>query len=108
MIGRRCLPLLVLPFVAGCAMLTSWRAIPPPGGCDRCHQVPLTADWQAVYVPATMLDEEGHLPWQRPQPPVSAQSASALEDRMLTEQPCFDCHQGPNRDHAAYKGRYHH
>ena len=104
---RRRYVLLLFLFLSGCAMLTSWRAIPPPGGCDRCHQIPLTANWSAVYVPATMLDDEGHLPWQRPQPPVAAQSSS-LEERMLSEQPCFDCHQGPNRAHSGYKGRYHH
>lgn len=102
----RLFPVLVLFVVGGCAMFGSWRAIPPPGGCDRCHQVPVSANWTAVYVPATMLDDQGHLPWQRPEfPPVGT---SGLEERMVTEQPCFDCHQGPNRAHGSYKGRYHH
>jgi len=32
--------LLILVAVAGgCAMFTSWKSIPPPGGCDQCHTV---------------------------------------------------------------------
>jgi hypothetical protein len=92
---------------AGCAMIGSWRAIPPPGGCDRCHQVPVSANWSIVYVPVAMLDDEGHLPWQRPQPPATS-AITPLEERMVTEQPCFDCHRGPDRAHGSYKGRYHH
>ena len=35
--------------VAGCAMFTAWKTIPPPGGCDQCHTVPISNNWQVTY-----------------------------------------------------------
>ncbi len=93
--------------VWGCAMFRSWTAIPPPGGCDQCHTVPINNDWQLAYKPATINDETGRNAWQRPESIVPPE-VSSLEEKKVTEQRCFRCHKGPDTAHAEYKGRYHH
>jgi len=91
----------------GCAMLGSWRAIPPPGGCDQCHRKQISNDWTIAYAPAQINDERGLKSWQgegsvlQPQP-------SPLEQKKVTEQQCFRCHKSPNRAHKEFRGRYHH
>ncbi|WP_305041440.1 cytochrome C [Geoalkalibacter sp.] len=91
----------------GCAMVGSWKAIPPPGGCDQCHQVPISHDWSVTVAPVALSDESGVPAWQQPTS-VLPPEPSTLEQQKITEQRCFRCHKGPDRAHTQYKGRYHH
>ncbi len=100
-------PLLLSLAVWGCAMFGTWRAIPPPGGCDRCHTVPISHDWQLAYTPPVLSDETGVRPWQRPES-VMPPETSPLEQQKVTEERCFRCHKSPNKAHVEYRGRYHH
>ncbi|MBN1142289.1 MAG: cytochrome C [Deltaproteobacteria bacterium] len=93
--------------VLGCAMLGSWRAIPPPGGCDQCHKEQISADWQVAYAPAIISTERGGESWQRPDSVLPPQP-SPLEQKKITEQQCFRCHKSPDRAHREYRGNYHH
>ena len=94
-------------FVLGCAMFGTWRTIPPPGGCDRCHTAPISANWEMAYAPAQLSDERDVPRWQRPES-VLPPETSPLEERKITEERCFRCHKGPDKAHTEYRGRYHH
>jgi len=99
--------LLGISAIWGCAMFTSWKAIPPPGGCDQCHTKAIGNNWQIAMTTAIVHDETGREPWQRPESMLPPES-SPLEQQKITEQRCFRCHKGPNRAHIQYRGRYHH
>ncbi len=101
------LPVLLTSVLLGCAMFHSWKAIPPPGGCDECHTQPIGNDWQLAYKPVTLTSEVGKEAWQQPAS-VLPPETSPLEQQKITEQRCFRCHKGPNKAHVEYKGRYHH
>ena len=109
---NRLMPLLAILFLlsTGCAMLTSWRAIPPPGGCDQCHAVPVGHNWQVTYQAATLSDERNRLYFQTDQytMPKGSKPESSLEIRKVEDQACFECHQSPDAMHKERKGRYHH
>ncbi|PLX84049.1 MAG: cytochrome C [Desulfuromonas sp.] len=98
---------LIAIFGWGCSMFGSWKAIPPPGGCDQCHTKVISANWQMAYRPVTLNDETGKNPWQKPESVLPPQP-SPLEQKKITEQRCFRCHKGPDKAHTEYKGRYHH
>lgn len=103
-------PLFLLLFFSvgwGCAMVGSWKAIPPPGGCDKCHTLPINANWQVAYSPPMLNDETGKYAWQKPESVLPPQ-VSPLEKQKVTEERCFRCHKGPDRAHVEYKGYYHH
>jgi len=104
---KRLLPIFLTAIVCGCAMFGSWKAIPPPGGCDQCHVKKISADWQVSYKPVTLTDETGEEAWQKPTSVLPPES-SPLEQRKVTEQRCFRCHKGPDKIHTEYKGSYHH
>jgi len=91
----------------GCTMFHSWKAIPPPGGCDKCHTLKISSDWQLAYRLATIHNETGTNAWQTPES-VLPPEPSPLEQKKVTEERCFRCHKSPNRAHVEYKGRYHH
>lgn len=91
----------------GCGMFGSWKAIPPPGGCDQCHTQQISADWQLAYRPVTLNDETGREVWQKAES-VLPEEESPLEQQKVTEQRCFRCHKGPDKAHTTYKGSYHH
>lgn len=104
---------LVLVFAAtftGCAMFTSWKSIPPPGGCDQCHTVEIKGNWQAAYHPATVADERGRQAFQTPEYNQTVQNAqtSPLEIKKVEELRCFECHKSPTPAHRQRKGRFHH
>ncbi len=99
--------LLVSGFIVGCAMFGSWKAIPPPGGCDQCHSKQINNDWKVAYSPASLTDETGKNSWQKSESMLPPQS-SPLEQKKVTEERCFRCHKGPDKAHTEYKGRYHH
>ena len=96
--------------ISGCAMFNAWKSIPPPGGCDQCHTVSISTNWQATYKPATVADERGRLAFQTPeynQPNLGGQ-VSPLESRKVEELACFECHNSPDQAHKERKGRFHH
>ena len=96
--------------LVGCAMLTSWKAIPPPGGCDQCHSIEITANWSINYQVAHLTDERGREYFQTAagSMPTTTRPVSALELKKGEEQPCFDCHKAPSSSHKERRGRYHH
>jgi hypothetical protein len=99
-----------IAFISGCTMFTAWKSIPPPGGCDQCHTMPISTNWQAMYKPATVTDERGRLSFQTPEyntPPVGGMQ-SPLEEKKVEEKACFDCHKAPTQAHKDRKGRFHH
>lgn len=107
----RIIPLLVLlGLVAGCAMFKSWKSIPPPGGCDQCHTLPISSNWQITYQAATLTDERDRLYFQTEQynRPKGSSPSSSLELRKEQDLACFECHRSPNKQHTERKGRYHH
>ena len=100
----------VAALVSGCAMFTAWKTIPPPGGCDQCHTVPISANWQVAYKAPMLSDERGGEYFQTaqqtlPQPP---RPASALELGKVEELACFECHKSPTPAHRERKGKFHH
>ncbi|HIJ81283.1 MAG TPA: cytochrome C [Desulfuromonadales bacterium] len=103
------LSLLVI-WTSGCAMFTAWKSIPPPGGCDQCHTVPISANWQLTYQAAAVADERGRLAFQTPEQnlPAGGRSESPLASRKVEEKVCFDCHKAPTPAHRERKGRFHH
>lgn len=98
----------LLLVLSGCAMFSAWKAIPPPGGCDQCHTLPISADWVVVYKEVSLMDETGKYPWQRPEAMLPPPDESPLEQQKVTEERCFRCHKGPNAAHIDRVGRYHH
>lgn len=99
--------LLVL-ITCGCAMFGSWKAIPPPGGCDQCHETQISNDWTVTISAAKMTDERGLNYWQQPESLNKEKPDSPLEERKFTEQRCFRCHEEPDKAHREYMGTYHH
>jgi hypothetical protein len=100
---------LVIPF-AGCAMFTSWKAIPPPGGCDQCHTVPISANWQIAYQAPILNDERNRPAFQTEAytMPKETKPVSPLEQKKVQELKCFECHKSPTPAHAGRAGRFHH
>ncbi len=101
---------LVVCLLPGCAMFRAWKSIPPPGGCDQCHTVPISNNWQLTYHAATINDERDRLSFQTEEynMPKGSKPASSLELKKEEDQACFDCHRSPNLKHKERKGRYHH
>jgi hypothetical protein len=96
--------------ITGCAMLTSWQAIPPPGGCDQCHSVPITNNWHVAYQAPMLNDEKDRKYFQseRYNMPSADKPASKLEVRKLQDEKCFECHRSPSPSHKGRMGRFHH
>lgn len=94
----------------GCTMFTAWKSIPPPGGCDQCHTVSLSTNWQVTYQAAAVADERGRQPFQTPEynQPASIRHGSPLENKKVEELACFECHKTPTAAHKGRKGRFHH
>jgi hypothetical protein len=105
-------PLLVIAvtggLLLGCAMFSAWKTIPPPGGCDQCHQLEISANWVASYRPVQLNDETGQYYWQKPESVLGKAAPEMLEQQKVTEQRCFRCHKSPDRAHQERQGRYHH
>lgn len=101
---------LLLGVQTGCAMLTAWKRIPAPGGCDQCHSVSIAANWQISYQAATVSDERGQLPFQSPHynTPLSQRNLPPRLEVGRSEQACFDCHAVPTPAHKGRTGRYQH
>lgn len=97
--------MILLTCLSGCNMLTAWQTIPPPGGCDRCHQQQISARWQLVLTSAEVPQAADRYAWQRPQDDLP--SGSRGPEPPFVEEACFGCHRSPDQAHAAYRGRYH-
>lgn len=93
--------------LSGCAMFRSWTAIPPPGGCDRCHTVAISANWRATIAPVQLTGEDGKPPWQQ-QESVLPAATSPVEQQLLSDERCFRCHNEPDATHRERRGSYHH
>lgn len=91
-------------------MFNAWKAIPPPGGCDQCHTLPISSQWQVAYKAPILSDERNRDYFQTPEynRPSGDRPLSPLETRKVEEQKCFDCHKAPNASHKGRMGRYHH
>ena len=101
----------LLMALVGCNMFRAWQAIPPPGGCDQCHTVPISTNWSVSYKPVALTDESGKLSFQTEQytmQNVDRKGTSTLDLRKTEEQRCFECHRSPNQAHKTKSGRYHH
>ncbi len=93
-----------------CAMFTTWRSIPAPGGCEECHKVPISANWQVTLKPVTLSDERNRVSFQTPESLMTRvdQPATALEKQKVEGLACFECHNAPNSSHNTRKGKFHH
>jgi len=94
----------------GCAMFNAWKSIPPPGGCDQCHTVAISTNWQVTYQVVNVTDERGRLSFQTPEYNLAlkGKQQSPLDTKKLDELACFECHKEPSPAHREYKGRFHH
>lgn len=91
-------------------MFSAWRAIPAPGGCEECHKVPISANWQVSYKPAMLTDERNRVYFQTEEynKPVGDKPMSAVDKQKVEEMTCFECHNAPNAAHKTMKGKFHH
>jgi hypothetical protein len=99
--------ILTVVALSGCAMFTSWTSIPPPGGCDRCHTVAISANWRATITPVQLTAEDGKPAWQR-EGSVLPPATSPVEQQLLSDERCFRCHNEPSTAHGERRGSYHH
>lgn len=99
-----------LCLLSSCAMFTAWRSIPAPGGCEECHKVPISANWQVSYRPAIISDNNNRPYFQTEEysSPRTDKPLSAAEKQKVEELSCFECHNAPNPAHRSLKGRFHH
>jgi len=99
-----------LTFSYGCAMFTAWKTIPPPGGCDQCHTVAISNNWQIAYKAPALSDERNRVSFQTEgyTMPQTSKPGSVLDLRKVEELKCFECHKSPNTSHKERKGRFHH
>lgn len=101
----------ILFYFTGCTMLTAWRSIPPPGGCDQCHTAAITTDWKISYQPPFLSDERNREAFQTPEYNMQATGQSkhsSLELRKTEELRCFECHKSPDTTHRTRSGKFHH
>lgn len=106
------LPLLIAALCCGCAMFTAWKSIPPPGGCDQCHSVPISNNWQFTYKAPNLTDERNRPYFQTEQytmqSTVDSRPPTELDKRKVEELRCFECHRAPSAAHKERMGRFHH
>jgi len=96
--------------LAGCAMFSTWKSIPPPGGCDQCHTVAISTNWKVSYQVVNIADERGRLPFQTPEYNMASKGSQEppSERKKVEEAQCFECHKAPTPAHRERKGRFHH
>lgn len=98
-------------FLTGCQMLTAWRSIPPPGGCDQCHTAAISNNWKISYQAPNLSDERNKQAFQTPEyntRQMPDNSPSSLQVRKVQDLKCFECHSAPNPVHKSRSGKYHH
>jgi hypothetical protein len=100
----------VLFLLQGCAMFSSWKSIPAPGGCDQCHTVAISTNWQVSYQPVVLSDGRGREYFQTHEHYLAEREkqSAPLEAKKVGELQCFDCHKSPTPAHRERKGRFHH
>ena len=94
----------------GCPMFASWKSIPAPGGCDKCHTVLVGNKWQLTNKIVNLSGEQDRLSFQTEQSvkPPGSRPVSTIDLRNNESQPCFECHRLPNAQHRGMTGHYHH
>jgi len=94
----------------GCAMLTAWKSIPPPGGCEQCHHAPISSNWAISYQAAFISDERGRNYFEIPEYNLQEQRKAKPPSgsTKFEELQCFECHKSPTPAHKERKGRFHH
>jgi hypothetical protein len=97
----------VASVLLGCAMLTAWQSIPPPGGCDQCHKFKISANWVASFESVKSVDETGQITGQKSGTVLDKTILGDMEPQEVPEQYCFRCHKSPDGVHLDYKGSYH-
>jgi hypothetical protein len=100
----------IITLLVGCTMFRSWQSIPPPGGCDQCHTVPISKNWFLAYQ-APNLSDERNREWfqtEKYNMPDKSKPSSKVEVQKLEDVRCFDCHRAPDLAHKGRKGRFHH
>ena len=99
-----------LCLLTSCTMFKSWQSIPAPGGCEQCHKVPISTNWQVSYRPPTLDDGSGRPSFQQPGSldMRTDKPASAVEKQKLEGLACFECHNSPDSVHKNLKGKFHH
>ncbi|KAF0221317.1 MAG: hypothetical protein FD174_455 [Geobacteraceae bacterium] len=104
------LPISAAVLLAGCTMFTAWKSIPPPGGCDQCHTIAISNDWQVAYKAPILTDERNREYFQTEQytMPRGDKPDSPVDVRKVEELRCFECHRTPNAAHKGRMGRFHH
>lgn len=105
------LPCLLTSYLlTSCTMFKAWRAIPAPGGCDECHKIPISTNWQVTYKPAILSDERNRAYFQTEEYSAAptGKPQSAVDRQKVEELTCFECHNAPNSAHKAMKGKFHH
>lgn len=124
-------PLALVAVVAGCVVSHVTRPVPPPGGCDVCHRVPIGGGWRIAWTPVQW--EEGAPVADRPpvadvesrflalslmpvhsEVPAGKLKVFAAElppdalDEGGTGTRCFACHEAPDVKHAPLRGLFIH
>lgn len=104
-----CILLSTGALLTGCTMFGAWKAIPPPGGCDQCHSVPINSRWSVTYKAAALSRSDNAEVFQTPEYTMrDDRPTSPMEIQKLEEAKCFDCHKEPSPAHRQRKGRFHH
>lgn len=98
--------MLLLACLLGCAMFEPWKAIPPPEGCDQCHQQAICHDWAFGVRPVALNSASGRNSWQQPASMDLPEVASTTGQSLATQR-CFRCHKSPDQLHLDRQGRYH-
>lgn len=102
--------LMTLVLAVSCTMFTAWKAIPPPGGCDQCHSIPINNNWTVAYKAPTLSDEKDRKAFQTAAStmPSVERPTSALQIRKTADEDCFACHRTPTPSHKGRMGSFHH
>jgi len=77
--------------VAGCAQTATWQAASPPARCAGCYQVQISPDWELVYQPASLSDERGGNPWQKPEALQREDSPATRRQQVIRDPGCLLC-----------------
>ena len=96
--------------LTACTMFTAWRAIPAPGGCDECHKVPISSNWQLSYKPVALTGDQSRPSFQTEAVtmPNLDKPGSRVNLQKVEELSCFECHNSPDSSHKQLKGKFHH
>jgi hypothetical protein len=98
------------------------KEIPPPGGCDQCHRLKISGNWELSLAPVPLgrdggipedkdvvLNEVSVLPFHREVPAkrLAVYVASARPEAVGTAETgiqCFICHKSPGPPHESLRG----